>query len=185
MPHPRSASSADAGAPSIIGKLRSRLGATLAVAGALALGASAAGAQKLQFRQLTPDQGLSSSLVESLVQDSYGFIWLGTKKGVNRYDGHSFAVYRHHTDDSTSLADNEVFTVYEDSQQSLWIGTPLGLSRYDRDHDSFHNYALVAGDTIAVSAIREAGGTLWLGTDNGLYKFDRATGKAVPFGQGL
>jgi len=185
MPHRRSASRADVGALSITRRFRSRFGRAVGLAGALALGTAAAGAQRLQFRQLTPDQGLSSSLVSSLVQDNHGFVWLGTKKGVNRYDGHSFAVYRHRADDSTSLADNEVFTVYEDGQHVLWVGTPMGLSRYDRDHDVFRNYSLVPGDTIAVSAILEAGGTLWLGTDNGLYKFDRATEKAVPFGQGL
>ena len=153
MPHRRSASRVDGGALSITRRFRSRLGWALGVAGALALPTVTAGAQKLQFRQLTPDQGLSSSLVSSLVQDSHGFIWLGTKKGVNRYDGHSFAVYRHRADDSTSLADNEVFTVYEDGQKVLWVGTPMGLSRYDRDRDEFRNYALVQGDTIAVSAI--------------------------------
>src|SRR6476619_1430501 len=105
----------------------------LAVA-ALAIAASTASAQKLQFRQLTPDQGLSSSLVQSIMQDSRGFVWLGTKKGINRYDGYTFAIYRHRAGDSTSLGDNDALAFYEDSKKSLWIGTSKGLTRYDREH---------------------------------------------------
>jgi len=146
---------------------------------------SSARAQSIQFRQLTPNDGLSSSLVESIIQDSRGFLWLGTKKGVNRYDGYGFAVYRHRTDDSTSLIDNEASTLYEDSRQTIWVGTPVGLSRYDRDRDAFQSYAVVPGDTVAVSAIVEANGTLWLGTPRGLYTFDRASGTATPYSPAL
>ncbi|MEO8564718.1 MAG: two-component regulator propeller domain-containing protein, partial [bacterium] len=142
-------------------------------------------AQTLQFRQLTPDNGLSSSLVGSIIQDSRGFIWLGTKKGVNRYDGNTVVVYRHRAGDSTSVIDNEATTLYEDAHKTVWVGTPLGLSRYVRDRDAFHSYEVVPGDTVAVSAILEAQGTLWLGTRRGLYTFDRTTGKAVPYSSEL
>ena len=109
-------------------------------------------AQKLQFRALTPDEGLSSSLVQSIVQDSRGFMWFGTTKGLNRYDGYGFAVYRHRAGDSTSLAGNDALTIYEDSQKTLWVGTPAGLSRYDRERDAFRNFIVIAGDTVQVSA---------------------------------
>src|SRR5262245_17594487 len=102
----RSASRAAAGASPSRQRLRTltvRIGLALA---ALAVAASTASAQKLQFRQLTPDQGLSSSLVQAILQDSRGFIWLGTKKGLDRYDGYTFSVYRHRVDDSTSIVDN-------------------------------------------------------------------------------
>ena len=150
--------------------------------GATVLTAAQAGAQKLQFRALTPDDGLSSSRVQSIVQDSRGFMWFGTTKGLNRYDGYGFAVYRHRAGEEASLAGNEALTIYEDAQKTLWIGTPAGLSRYDRERDAFQNFSVVAGDTVQVSAILEAEGTLWLGTARGLYKFDRATGKASSYG---
>src|SRR3954451_5583330 len=120
--------------------------------------APAASAQKLQFRQLTPDNGLSSSLVQAIVQDSRGFVWLGTRKGLNRYDGYTFTVYRHRADDSTSLGDNDAMALYEDTQKTLWIGTSKGLSRYDREHDTFENFLIVPGDTVAVSTVLEAQG---------------------------
>jgi methyl-accepting chemotaxis protein/ligand-binding sensor domain-containing protein len=182
MPPRRSAPRAAAGAPPRVPPLRARLARAILVAAAIALGASDAAAQKLQFRQLTPDDGLSSSRVQSIVQDSRGFMWFGTTKGLNRYDGNGFAIYRHRAGDSTSLAANDALTIYEDLQKTLWVGTPAGLSRYDRERDAFRNYRVAAGDTLQVSAILEAHGTLWLGTARGLYKFDRATGKATPYG---
>src|SRR4051794_37534229 len=121
-------------------------------------------AQKLQFRQLTPDNGLSSSLIQSIVQDSRGFMWFATRKGLNRYDGTGFTIYKHKADDSTTVSDNNTLVLYEDSQKSLWVGTPLGISRYDRDHDDFRNYAVAQGASIEVDAILEAQETLWLGT---------------------
>jgi len=173
-----------AGAPPASRRLSTRLGRTALLVGAIAFGAADARAQKLQFRALTPDDGLSSSRVQSIVQDSRGFMWFGTTKGLNRYDGYSFTVYRHRAGDSTSLAGNDALTIYEDSQKTLWVGSPAGLSRYDRERDAFRNYS-IAGDTLQVSAILEAQGTLWIGTARGLYKFDRAAGRATPYSDQL
>src|SRR6476469_10557942 len=114
MPPRRTDFRADAGAspsPSRLRTLAVRIGLAMA---ALAIAASTASAQKPQFRQLTPDQGLASSLVQAILQDSRGFVWLGTKKGVNRYDGYTFAVYRHRADDSSSVIDDEISTLYQD-----------------------------------------------------------------------
>jgi methyl-accepting chemotaxis protein/ligand-binding sensor domain-containing protein len=181
----RSAFRADAGASQSPLRLRTLAVRVGLAAAALAIALSTASAQKPQFRQLTPDQGLSSSLVQAILQDSRGFIWLGTKKGLNRYDGYTFAVYRHRADDSTSIVDNDAMTLYEDTQKSLWIGTTKGLSRYDREHDRFENFLIVPGDTVAVGAVLEAQGTLYVGTARGLYKFDRATHLATPASERL
>src|SRR4051812_40220537 len=108
----RSVLGADAGASQSHPRLRTLGARVVIIVAALAMGVSAAAAQKLQFRQLTPDHGLSSSLVQAIVQDSRGFVWLGTKKGINRYDGYAFTVYRHRADDSTSLGDNDAVTLY-------------------------------------------------------------------------
>jgi ligand-binding sensor domain-containing protein len=162
---------------------RRRWTASAALLGAALLGASSgrASAQGLQFRQLTPDDGLSSSLVQAMIRDSRGFLWFATPKGVNRYDGYTFTVHRHRPGDSTSVIDNNATTLFEDAEKTIWIGTPLGLSRYDRDREAFRNYHVIPGDTVAVSAILEARGSLWLGTARGLYVFDRKTGKATPY----
>jgi len=172
----RSALRVDADASPVIRRFSSRIGRTALALCALALASTRADAQKLQFRALTPDDGLSSSRVAAIHEDSRGFMWFGTTKGLNRYDGYGFAIYRHRDGDSTSLAASNALTIYEDAQKTLWVGTPAGLSRYDRERDAFQNFRVSATDTIQVSAILEAQGTFWLGTARGLYKFDRATG---------
>src|SRR5690349_12033173 len=178
----RSAHRVDSDAPPAFRRFSTRIWRTALGIGCLTLAAPRANAQKLQFRALTPDDGLSSSRVQAIHQDSRGFMWFGTTKGLNRYDGYGFAVYRHRDGDSTSLAANDALTIYEDAQKNLWVGTPAGVSRYDRDRDAFRNFNVVGTDAVQVNAVLEAEGTLWLGTARGLFRFDRATGKATPYG---
>src|SRR5215218_3886862 len=178
----RSAPRVDVDASPALRRFSTRIWRTALVIGALTFAVSHADAQKLQFRALTPDDGLSSSRVQAIHEDSRGFMWFGTTQGLNRYDGYGFVIYRHRADDSTSLAANDALTIYEDAQKTIWVGTPAGLSRYDRDRDAFRNFKVVGSDAIQVSAVIEAQGTLWLGTARGLFKFDRATGKATSYG---
>ena len=67
----------------------------------------------LPFSHLTIKEGLSQGMVNAITQDRYGFMWFGTKDGLNRYDGHHFKVYRHSVEDSTSLAENYVTAVHD------------------------------------------------------------------------
>ncbi len=138
-------------------------------------------AQTVQFRQITPDDGLVSSQIGAIMQDSRGFMWLGSLRGLNRYDGYTFAEYKHKIADSTSLADNRVNAIFEDHDKTVWVGTNAGLSRYDRARERFTNFRVVPSDSLSVQAITEARGKLLVGTDRGLYEFDGATGKSVPY----
>ena len=92
---------------------------------------------------------------------------MGTTKGLNRYDGHSFTIYRHRASDSSSLGADNAVAMYEDSLETLWVGTPAGLSRYDRARDSFENFSVVAGQAIQVSAILDAVEALDCGPQRG------------------
>ncbi len=146
------------------------------------LPSTSAGAQKLQFRQLTPDDGLVSSQVSAIHQDSRGFMWMGSPRGLSRYDGYSFVTYRHRADDPTSLGDNHVHAMHEDRDKTLWIATNQGLSRYDAARDAFTNYRIAAGETLGVNRMLSTGTTLLVATNRGLYSLDRTTGKASRYG---
>src|SRR5664280_3501623 len=63
-------------------------------------------AKRLQFTHLKSDNGLSSSIVTSILQDHKGLVWIGTYDGLNRYDGFNFVVYRNDSDDSSTLTNN-------------------------------------------------------------------------------
>ncbi|MFL5617360.1 MAG: two-component regulator propeller domain-containing protein, partial [Gemmatimonadaceae bacterium] len=140
-------------------------------------------AQRLQFTKLTADDGLSSPWVAAIYQDARGYMWFGTRRGLDRYDGYSITSYRHVRGDSTSLPDNYIEFVREDRDSVLWIGTRKGLSRFDRAHDRFITYRVGPGDEgrAVLSFLHTRAGQSWVGTDEGLYQFDRATGKSMRY----
>ncbi len=143
--------------------------------------------RQLKFIHLTPDEGLSSSIITSIIQDHYGFIWVGTNDGLNRYDGFSFAVYKHNPADTTSLQDNYIQTMIEDHQNNLLIGTEKDLCLYNRESDSFENYMTdnsspLFGNNCTVSRIEEdSSGNLWLATNDGLIYFDRGKNTIIRY----
>ena len=134
----------------------------------------------LQFRYLTPDEGLSSSLVLSFLQDHKGYMWIGTYNGLNRYDGKNIKVYKHDISDPNSLQCDNVRVIYEDSNNNLFIGTNCGLSYYDPHHDNFVNFMTTESSPLfglgeSVYAINSDGnGNMWISTDSGLIHFNPA-----------
>ncbi|PYP78132.1 MAG: chemotaxis protein [Gemmatimonadetes bacterium] len=159
-----------------------RAAAALAIACAICLPRTGE-AQRLQFTKLTADDGLSGPWVPSIYQDARGFMWFGTRRGLDRYDGYSIANYRHVRGDSTSIPDNYIEFVREDRDSVLWIGTRKGLTRFDRAHDRFVTYPVGPGveGRLVLSFLHTRAGQIWVGTDEGLYQFDRATGKSTRY----
>lgn len=134
---------------------------------------------QLQFKQLTPDDGLSSSSITCMIQDRKGYMWIGTFDGLNRYDGYSFEVYKNNPSDSSSLPQNIISALFEDRHGTIFIGTAAGLSRYDWNRDKFFNYMYeksspLNGLNFAISDITsDSLDNLWLSTNFGLVYFDR------------
>ena len=142
--------------------------------------------ERLQFNHLTSENGLSSSVITSILQDYKGFIWIGTYDGLNRYDGINFVVYKNSLTDSSSLSD-DVRTMIEDHDKNLIIGTNAGLCKYNRDKDNFLNYTVdksspLRGISCAVIKIAEDSfGNLWLATSVGLIYFDRIKNRIIKY----
>lgn len=82
--------------------------------------------RRLTFEQISIEQGLSQSIVYSILQDQKGFLWFGTEDGLNKYDGYSFTILRRDPHESNSLSYNEIRAMYEDSSGVLWIGMFFG-----------------------------------------------------------
>ncbi|RPH30981.1 MAG: hypothetical protein EHM93_14950 [Bacteroidales bacterium] len=96
--------------------------------------------QNYRINHYTVKQGLSQSVIYSLLQDSRGFIWVGTQDGLNRFDGYSFIKYIQTPSDTNSLSDNWVYSISEDSNGNLWIGTRRGLCMYNYALNNFCRY---------------------------------------------
>jgi len=135
-------------------------------------------ARQIRFQHLSVEQGLSANLVYAITQDKYGFIWLGTTDGLNRFDGKNVEVFRYKIGDRNSLPNNSVLSLFTDSRGIVWIGTPSGLARYDEHTNSFPSFINNPRDTKSlpgnvINAIGEdSRGLLWVGTAQGLCSFD-------------
>ncbi len=137
---------------------------------------------KIKFRSLSLDEGLSQSTVFCIAQDHQGFLWFGTEDGLNRYDGHTFRVYKRDPENPDSLGFSYIKTLHEDRAGRLWIGTfGGGLSRYDRGTDKFISYRYRKGDQSSLSGdsiqalCEDRSGALWIGTTTGLNHYDPKT----------
>jgi ligand-binding sensor domain-containing protein len=94
--------------------------------------------QQVTFRHLSIDDGLSQNAVYSILQDSRGFMWFGTKDGLNRYDGRKFVAYQHNPFDSTSISDAYVTNLLEDSRGRIWISSLSGdVNIFHRETEFF------------------------------------------------
>ena len=114
---------------------------------------------KLNFVNIK--EGISKVGVYSILQDDYGFIWIGTNgSGLYRYDGIDYKSYKHIINDSTSISSSQINCSYLDSRNRLWVGTEVGLNLYDRDKDQFRRIPVLSssvqnGPTMPISALKE------------------------------
>ena len=127
----------------------------------------------IQFRKISIEEGLSQSDVYCILQDSQGFIWIGTEDGLNRYDGYTFKVYRYDPSKLHSLNQNTIMSLYEDSSGRLWIGTEDGLNMLDQKKEKFICYRSSPRDSYSLShnfikvILEDSKGILWIGTYGG------------------
>ncbi len=101
---------------------------------------SIAQAPKLKFKHITSEQGLSNSTIETIFQDKRGFVWFGTRDGLNRYDGYEMTVYRYNARDTNSISDNYIKCIFQDRNGNIWVGTINGLNKFDPTSNKFTRY---------------------------------------------
>ncbi|MDR3134379.1 MAG: response regulator [Prevotellaceae bacterium] len=120
------------------------------------------------------EKGLSSSLINSIYQDSKGFIWITGEYGLNRFDGVKFKVYHPVPHDSTSLNNNYTRSIFESRHHRLFIGSIAGLMEYDWGCDCFRTIPLIregaAVQAHVMDIIETAHGAIWITTSgHGLF----------------
>ena len=125
----------------------------------------------VNFRHIKSENGLSNSTIETILQDSRGFMWFGSRDGLNRYDGKQMIVYRNSLTDSTSISDNFITSLYEDQQHNLWVGTRNGLNLFNPKLNSFTRLKQKQRDEITSNHITaiygDTKGRIWIGTTGG------------------
>jgi signal transduction histidine kinase/ligand-binding sensor domain-containing protein/CheY-like chemotaxis protein/HPt (histidine-containing phosphotransfer) domain-containing protein len=148
--------------------------------------AAPAAARPLYFEHLTMRQGLSQNTVNSIFQDSRGYIWLGTESGLDRYDGYSIRAYHRQRGNPHALASDYIWKIAEDASGNLWLATDGGgVARWDRRADRFDQFRhdprrpdSLASDSVRTLII-DSSGQVWVGTeDRGVDILDPKTGTA-------
>ncbi len=124
----------------------------------------------------TPDK-LSSGMITCISQDKYGYIWIGTEFGLNKFDGYRYTAYFHSHTDSLTISDNEVSVIFVDSKSRLWVGGARGLARYDYENDRFQKYPFPDNLLPRVTVMTESPeGDLLIGTAGyGLFSIRKGT----------
>ncbi|MCK4761209.1 MAG: hypothetical protein KAW12_03350 [Candidatus Aminicenantes bacterium] len=128
----------------------------------------------IHFKRISSDEGLSQSAVFSILQDSKGFLWIGTQDGLNKYDGYNFEVFKPDPDNVASLSHSWINAIFEDRWGIIWVGTNGGgLNKFDPKKKRFSRFRVdsSAPDCInsgfITSICQDKEGNIWVGTAGG------------------
>lgn len=129
-------------------------------------------AQVYNLTRYSISEGLTQSQVRAIYQDSRGFVWLGTHRGLCKFDGKNFVDFQ----PETGLAGRFVNAITEDKKGNIWIATENGVSKYNGIR--FENFQKDKGLTAnsILSLLCDSEGTIWMGTEGGglfTYKNDK------------
>jgi len=137
------------------------------------------------FEKINRSNGLSNSRISSIVKEKNGFVWIGTRNGLNRYDGTSMKVYNKQ---NSKLSTNDVSDLFIDSKGRIWIATwGGGLNLYNALKDTFVTYKFDENNLNSIASnevntiFEDSKGNLWLGTEKGLSLFNEAQEKFISY----
>lgn len=128
-------------------------------------------AQPYYFKQYQVEQGLSNNNITCCIQDTHGFLWFGTRDGLNRFDGYTFHVFRNNPEQSKSLGNNSVKSLTIDQNGVLWAGTDKGLFKYNQQEENFDQIPFTNNMRVSELHFNEKN-DLWLLLDGKLIKYN-------------
>ena len=129
----------------------------------------------LLFDRITIKDGLSQGMVNSILQDDYGFMWFATNDGLNRYDGRHFTIFKNKVDDNKSIAENFITYLFKDSHGRIWISTLAnGLDLFDVETETFIHFKHNPQNSNSIQSNQvncigeDKNGSIWVLTEAGL-----------------
>ncbi len=129
------------------------------------------------FKHIGSDEGLSSCYVKALAQDSNGFMWIGTKNGLDRFDGVSVKSF-HCRDEKAERGNNNIGAIYEDDKRQLWVGTDRGVYILNPQTEKFTALTTLSSNGVMVedwvqTIAGDGLGNIWILVPNqGVFKYN-------------
>jgi len=139
--------------------------------------------QSWYFRHYQVENGLSNNAVICSMQDTQGFLWFGTKDGLNRFDGYAFKVFRANYSDPGSLGSNFIKSLSQGQNGTLWVGTDRGLFEYSPITESFTLIGNTGNQEIRDIKMDNKG-DVWFLAGLTLYKYMSRTKQVRPYDPG-
>lgn len=136
----------------------------------------------LNLRNINSDAGLSQNNIKAIYQDSYGFLWFGSKNKLNRYNGNAIKVFDCY-DMETKMGNNNIGAILEDSNKKLWLGTDKGIYIFDSVDESFSFFHIETEEGITInnwiSTIQKDNkNNIWIVAPNqGVFKYNEKSKK--------
>jgi signal transduction histidine kinase/ligand-binding sensor domain-containing protein/AraC-like DNA-binding protein len=132
----------------------------------------------ISFSNIGARNGMTSNWITSLCLDSDGFMWIGTNRGLNRFDGYNIAKFESDANDTTSISHNDVLSITEDKDSNLWIGTTTGINIRKHNSQSFHRVSLLKYNAFRCNDINNTNnifvtksGVVYIGTHEGFFSY--------------
>lgn len=130
------------------------------------------------FTNISKTQGLSHNRILTFIRDRKGFLWVGTNKGLCRFDGYSFKVFKNDPKDSTSLKDNIINNLFEDNSGKLWVATGDYLDVFDPETETFSQQQYLFNKRVQVPVASrwfhfydKNGNIIYVNDRTGIYKY--------------
>lgn len=137
--------------------------------------------QQILFRNYSVTDGLCSNTVWSISQDDKGYMWFGTKNGLNKFDGYEFKSYQFHKENQKSIGNNFIHAICKYDSKVYWIGTEQGVYILNLENEKFTHFP-IAGDNLVFDILRDSKGVMWIATkNNGLYSYRPSDKKTMHF----
>ena len=130
------------------------------------------GRDEYRYRNITMNDGLAANTVRNIVQDPYGFIWLGTDNGLCRYDGTQVQTYR-----IAELGMNQYISSLLTAEDAIYVGTEKGVFQLKQASQQFTRLPMDISSAVTSLSLDKSG-DLWVSTmENGVWHYGIKTGQ--------
>ena len=135
------------------------------------------------YHSVGSSSGLEARVAVSLAFDRAGFLWVGSREGLFRYDGYQTIAYLPDPSDPDSISDADIRFVYESDDGHIWVGTNTGgLNVLNPETGVFRHFRHNPSDVDSLpddsvyGIVEDREGAIWIATQEGLARLDRSSG---------